>query len=400
MLGTERLLTEPVPLEQVVFHGMRPYVLGVAILETHRVFPDSVPQLTDGLQREANEIANQRLDNVKFVLNKRYYVKRGRNVDVQSLIRNVPGGVTMTDDPEADIKEAVWPDVTSSSFAEQDRINADFDDLIGNFSSGSVQTNRKMNETVGGMGLISQAAQGMTTYMITTFNETFVERVLSHLIKLEAKYETDERVLAIAGEKAQLRQKYGIDRVQDWMLDQDLVVKANAAMGASDPTAKLQRFGFAAKMLSEIALTAPQTGMDITETAKEIFAHAGYRDGTRFLTSSDPQKAQLVQQNRQLMGMVQQAQMMLESKAGEAQQKMQAAQVQAQAGMQEKAMELRADQQANAQKMQADVLQTVIKEKGARAREKLKEQGNNRRALVQATVAMNKPKPEPRAAKS
>lgn len=398
MMGTERLLTDPVPLDQVVFHGMRPYVLGVAILETHRAFPDSVPQLIDGLQREANEIANQRLDNVKFVLNKRYFVKRGRNVDIPSLIRNVPGGVTLMDDVEADIKESQWPDVTASSFAEQDRINADIDDLIGNFSAGSVQTNRKMNETVGGMGLISQAAQGMTTYMITTFNETFVERVLSHLIKLEAKYETDERVLALAGEKAQLRKKYGIDQVQDWMLDQNLVVKANAAMGASDPSAKLQRFGFAAKMLSEIALTAQQTGMNMTEVSKEIFAHAGYRDGTRFLTSADPQKAQMQQQIQALMGMVQQAQQMLESKAGEAQQKMQAAQVQAQTDVATTQMELGAQQQQAAMKERGAMAQTQMKIRGDLAKEKVKQEGENRRALVSASVAMNKP--EPRAAKN
>ena len=43
---------------------------------------------------------------------------------------------------------------------KQDRINLDFDELAGNFSSASVSSNRKMNETVGGMN--SPSAGGST----------------------------------------------------------------------------------------------------------------------------------------------------------------------------------------------------------------------------------------------
>ena len=63
-------------------------------------------------------------------------------------------------------------------------------------------------------------------------------------------------------------------------------------------------------------------------------------------------------------------------------------------------MELRAGQQQSAQEIQAGLMEAAIKERGAMAREKVKQQAENRRALVSATVAMNKPKPEPRAAKS
>ena len=389
-LGTERLLTDPVPLEQVEFHGRRPYVMGVASLETHRVFPDSVPQLIDGLQRETNEVANQRLDNVKFVLNKRWGVKRGKNVDVAAILRNVPGGVVMADDPEHDIVEYNWPDVTASSFQEQDRINADIDDLIGNFSGGSVQTNRKLNETVGGMNLMAQAAGGLTTYMLMTYTETFVERVLRLLILLGAKYETDARVLAIAGDKAQLRVKYGMDIQVDQLLDEELLVKANVAMGASDPAQKLQRFGFAMKMMSEIGLTAQQTGVNMTEAAKEIFAHAGYRNGERFLISSDPQKMQMQQQIQQMAGVMQQMDAQIKSKGAEGQAKVAQTEIQAQADMQKaqlgaqttiatKRMEIGADMQATEMEIKADLIKA-----------RMHEDAENRRALVTAKVNMDK----------
>src|SRR5271169_395486 len=87
-LGTEALLTTPQPLEISTWHG-RDYVMGCCVLETHQPFPGSMYELGKQLFEETNEITNQRLDNVKLVLNKRWIVKRNRNVDVVSLSRNV-----------------------------------------------------------------------------------------------------------------------------------------------------------------------------------------------------------------------------------------------------------------------------------------------------------------------
>ena len=121
-LADTQLLSDAVPLEEVELHGIRPYVMGVAILETHKTYPTSVPQLNRGLQDEINEVTNQRIDNVKFVLNKKWFVRRGRNADLSGLVRNVPGGVVMLDDPEKDVREINWPDVTASAFQEQNSL--------------------------------------------------------------------------------------------------------------------------------------------------------------------------------------------------------------------------------------------------------------------------------------
>jgi hypothetical protein len=104
-LGTDQILTDPKPIEEVYFHGKRPYVMGSFILETHKAMKTGLPVLTRPLQQESADITNQRIDNVKFVLNKRWLVARGRQVDVQSLVRNVPGGVTLTTDPKTDVQE-------------------------------------------------------------------------------------------------------------------------------------------------------------------------------------------------------------------------------------------------------------------------------------------------------
>lgn len=310
-LGTEFQLTDPVHLKEAYFHGERPIVIGSCVIETHKAMPEAPVIIAEQLQREVNEVANQRLDNVKLVLNKRYIVKRGAQVDMKSIVRNVPGSITLSNDPVGDVREMEFNDVTGSSYQEQDRLNVDYDELTGNFSQGSVMTNRKMGETVGGMGMISQAANQITEYTIRTLTETWVEPVLRQIVKLEQKYETDEVVLAIAAGKAKLFQKFGINEINDNLLNQELTLTVNVGMGATDPVQKLNKFMGALQAYANVAqMQLPN--VDMTEISKEIFGLAGYRDGVRFAKDADQNQAaqaqiqQVVEQAKQIVAQVQQ----------------------------------------------------------------------------------------------
>lgn len=320
-LATEEMLTDPKPIREVYFHGERPIVVGCCVIESHQPLPSGIAQLGFKTQIELNEIANQRLDNVKLVLNKRYQVKRGKQIDVKSLMRNVPGGVTYVTD-HADIQESQFADVTGSSYQEQDRINADYDELIGAFSASTISTNRQMGETVGGMNMLRSGANALTEYLLRTLVETWLEKVLRQLIKLEQAYETDQVVLNLAGEKAQLAQKYGIDQVTDELLNQELTLSVNVGMGATDPQTKLQRFLAAATTFVQLAPQAQQMGMNVDEIGKEVFGLSGYKDGSRFF-SQDQQLQQMQQQMQQMQQMIQQLQGALQQKQGQEQAKMQ-----------------------------------------------------------------------------
>lgn len=289
-LEDKHLLTDPRPVGEMFLHcqdGRPPVQIGFCVIETHKPVPTSLIGLTSELQREANEIANQRLDNVKLVLNKRWLVRRGSNADVESLLRNVPGGVTMVNDIERDVGKVDWADVTSSSYQEQDRVNVDFDELAGNFAQGSVLTNRKLNETVGGMRMMAQGANMLTEYTIRVFVETWVEPVLRQLVKMLQAYETDEVVLALAGERAQLFQRFGISGQLDQLLNQELTLNVNVGMGATDPDTRFQRlmqaFGAYAKMVME-----GPPDINLEEFRKEVFGLAGFKDAARFFTQVDP----------------------------------------------------------------------------------------------------------------
>lgn len=321
-LGTNELLATAKPIDEVYFHGKRPYVMGHAIIETHKALKTSMPTLVKPLQQETNEIANQRLDNVKFVLNKRWLVARGRQVDVQSLVRNVPGGVTLVTDPKNDIVESNWPDVTSSSYAEQDRLNADLDDIAGNFSPSTRVANNAVNDTLGGSKLAMQGAGIMTDYLLRTIIETWWEPVLRQLVLLEQYYETDEIVLGVCAKKARLFPRFGLSQITDDMLMNEVNVTVNVGMGASNPNERFQKFMVATKAATELVATAPP-GFNVQEGIKEIYSNAGYRDGSRFFNDQqDPRLLKAMQALQQMQGALKGKQMEMQQKGQLEQMKM------------------------------------------------------------------------------
>jgi hypothetical protein len=306
-LGDIAMLTEATLLKDSVFTGKRPYVMGVCNIETHKVMPSSIPQLSKGLQEETNEVANQRIDNVKFVLNKKWFVKRGKEADVQGLLRNVPGGVVMLDDPETDVKEVTWTDVTASSFQEHSALSMEMDELLGNFNPASLMIAGAANSPAKNMAMLSNSQGTLTEYLLRTYVETFVQPVLRMLMLLEQKYETDQTVLAVAGKRAQLFQRFGIDQITDDLLENELTLNVNVGMGATDPAAKLNKFIAGITAYTAI-MSRPVPGLNVQEVGKEIFGHLGYADGTRFTTNDNPAVLQLQQQLQQAMGLIQQLQ--------------------------------------------------------------------------------------------
>lgn len=292
--GTITLLSEPIPLKEEypwLNKGERPYTFGTAVIEAHNTYPQSLSGMTASLQQQVNDLANQRFDNVSLVLNRRYYVKRGQGVDIKALQRNVPGGVVLTNNIDQDVRSESPPDVTSSSYAEQDRLNADFDEVIGNFSVASVGTNRQLNETVGGMELISGEADLLTEYQLRTFNETWVEPVLDQLVRLEQMYETDEAILAMVGKKVQMWERFGVSEIQDDMLQGSMTVEVNVGFGATNPNQRLQSLATGIQSLQAFAPNLASR-LDEEEISKEIWGSMGYKDGSRFIVPEVPEEEQ------------------------------------------------------------------------------------------------------------
>lgn len=289
-VGTKLPLGEPMPVSQAyphLRHGERPIVVGITLIETHKTYPASPTRLMEPLQEQSNHIANQRMDNVALVLNKRYLVRRGQTgLDLAALSRSVPGGAVLTSNPDQDVRVLETPDVTGSSYAEQDRVDLTMDEISGSFSQQTVQNNRNLNETVGGMEMMNAGANAITEYQTKTWIETWVEPVIRQLVRLEQMYESDQTALALAAKSAEQDMlKFGINEITDDLLRQELAVSVSVGFGATNPTQRLQQFN--AAMQSVAFLPNAIARLDEDQVIKEVFGYAGFRDGSRFFKPLD-----------------------------------------------------------------------------------------------------------------
>lgn len=219
----------------------------------------------------------------------------------------------MLDDPETDVKEVNWPDVTGSSFQEHSALSMEMDELLGNFNPASLMIAGAANSPAKNMAMLSNSQGTLTEYLLRTYVETFVQPVLRMLMLLEQKYETDQTILAVAGKRARLFQRFGIDQVTDNLLENELTLNVNVGMGATDPAAKLNKFIAGITAYTAI-MSRPVPGLNVQEVGKEIFGHLGYADGSRFTTNDNPQVLQLQQQLQQAMAVIQQMQQKVKDK--------------------------------------------------------------------------------------
>ena len=294
-LGTSKMLTDPAPIETIYLHGIRPFQIGIASLEAFTPFPQSKVKQLSQLQRLANETSNQRIDNVRLAMNGRYFVKEGKKVDLHVLCHSTPGSAVLMSDPMADVKWDRPADVTASSYQEQDRINSDFDDLGGLFSTGTVQSDHHLNETLGGMKLMADDAGGVQEYELTIFAVTYVQPVLRQMVKLIQAYETDQAILALGGKISQSFQKFGIDPVNDDLMNEQLLVKVSVGVGATAPAQRMKKltdaltafFGATGPLMQIFGPNVLQSP-GVKAIAQEIFGAAGYKDADQFLDYGPP----------------------------------------------------------------------------------------------------------------
>lgn len=278
--GANVMLSDPVRLSDVIpwADGKRDYVMGKMEIETDRPYPSGPVELTSGMQKAINELKNQRYENVRQVLNRRYLYRAGSQVDVRALSRNVPGGLIGISAPgplSNHVEPLNTPDVTGSAYQEEDRLSLAMDDLSGSTTGSTVNSNRKLHETATGMNLMAEAGNKIREMELRTFTETWIEPVLRQLVQLESMYETDSVAIMVASKKAKLK------KVLLSYFKHKFSVSVNVGMGAVSPTQRMQKIQTAVATVTQL-LPRGAAAVNEDEVVKEIFGAAGYDNGTRF----------------------------------------------------------------------------------------------------------------------
>lgn len=345
-LGDTKIVSNIVAVEDAYPErgGLRPVVIGVGSLEPFKIDPMAPVAAWQPLQQEINDVVNLRLDTMKQSIAPLTVVRRGRSVDIKAIQNRSPDSVAYVQDID-DVKFDRPGDVGQSAYVEMERLNADFDDQAGNFSLGSVQTNRSLNETVGGMNLMNGTANAMGEFDLRVWIETWVEPVLRQLVQLEQYWESDTTVIAVAAQKAKLFQKFGISQVGDDLLTAQVTITVNVGLGAADPMLSLQKLAAATQVAGNLIGPAMAERVKADAIIDEVFGKAGYKDATeRFFNPAaedDPRLMQAQQALQQMQGQMQEMDRQVKDKSAERKNKLDIARLNTLAGLASKQMDHR-----------------------------------------------------------
>jgi len=102
-------------------HGKKPFVAFSFDRLPNEFYGLSAVQIISDLQEEENTIHNQRTDNVNFVLNKMWKVRRNADIDESQLVSR-PHGVIYVDRAD-DVQELETKDVAASGFRNQNIVS-------------------------------------------------------------------------------------------------------------------------------------------------------------------------------------------------------------------------------------------------------------------------------------
>lgn len=115
--------------ENIYWHGKKPFIVTSFDPKPGEFYGFSAVEIIEHLQHELNTNRNQRIDNVSFVLNRMWKVRRGADVDESELVSR-PHGVVYVDSLD-DVDTFEMQDVTASSYNEEKIIKEDMDNALG-----------------------------------------------------------------------------------------------------------------------------------------------------------------------------------------------------------------------------------------------------------------------------
>lgn len=297
-IGDQYYLTDPAPTREVYPEqfGDRPLALGYGNLEAHRVYPMSPVESWQPLQVQTNDLRNLMLDAIKQNVMPISKVVRGKRIDMDQVKRRASGTSIFVDQP-TDVTWEQPPSIPQDSALMSRELDLELDDLAGQQNYGNVENNNALGKTLGGLKLAAGAANAVQEFDVRVWIETWCAPVLAQIVRLEQYYESDELILGLCGERAQLREKYGVNQIDDDLLEQQVTIQVSVGLGAGDPQQRLAKFQAAIQILEPLLQASPefqsgQVEINWEEIAQEVFGAVGYRDGgMRFFKINGAPKA-------------------------------------------------------------------------------------------------------------
>jgi hypothetical protein len=179
-------------------HGKKPFVQMVFVPVPFEFYGIGVIEPIEGLQMELNTKRNQRLDNVNMVINRMWLLQRGAMDDLRQLYSR-PGGVIVVNDING-LQPLPSPDVTSSSYNEEEKIKSDIQNTSGisDYIRGMISSDK---QTATEVRIKSEQGANRFDFNFKLMAEMGLKRIASLVIQLNQQFVESDRTIRIIGEK-------------------------------------------------------------------------------------------------------------------------------------------------------------------------------------------------------
>lgn len=187
-------------IENPYFHGELPITYAVDYPYPNELYGMGEIEPIERLQRAINAVLNLRLDNVQLTLNTMWKVRKGADVDMDSLLSR-PGNIIQTADMDA-VNPIQIPDVTGSTFVNtMTYLTSALQNGSGitDFTVGLNNSSNTVNQTATGVRLIQQEANAQFKLKIQLLNKMVVEKIANQWKDLRIQFTTSEEKFRIIG---------------------------------------------------------------------------------------------------------------------------------------------------------------------------------------------------------
>lgn len=216
-------------------HGKKPFV---------RFVDQSLPKEFCGvgevepietLQKELNDMRNQRMDNASLILNRMWLVLNGANVDENELVSDV-GGIIHTDKLEG-VQPIYSPEIPNSSYREETLIKADIQQATGvtDYTKG-MASEALANETATGISMMQEAGNSRLKLKMMNI-EAGIREIGKLTISLSKQFITDDMAIRILGDN---EPQWLLVKPEELKDNFDLIVEAGPRLVENDAIAKRQ----------------------------------------------------------------------------------------------------------------------------------------------------------------
>jgi hypothetical protein len=156
-----------------------------------------IPEIVKDLQADKNVIRSQRRENVDLILNKILKVRRGGDVDIDTL-KFFPGAIWELDQPD-DITEHDMRDVTQSAYQEEEKIDLDMENATGSYRYSRGQ-NPQREETATAVVRLQKAAMSRFDIIIKQAEFSAMRKIARMVVLQMRTFMPQEMYERIIGE--------------------------------------------------------------------------------------------------------------------------------------------------------------------------------------------------------